>query len=359
MADINRLLVNMLVLHHAVTPLWDGYSKAWLAQWFSDLGFSRGYGSNTANWSGLINPYTGARSYAMAHFAGQRVVSATPDATDAERAAGYRLVPLVNDPWGQIAWHAGHWETNRASIGIENLGDYRNYTLRDGDCKVIADFWRPQDKALNGNTYVLGHNEIISTICPARIMESRDRIVDLINNPPTPVPAPVPVPTPTPAPTPIKYTKYPAPVTVITTKEPTMLWDFSGKTWGELAAAEVDRFVKGHKIDVVGDAQHPLGGIYLMTAYSFGNAGTTGIPHKTWGVNAVDVTVAEVDPVPVPVPVPEPTPEPTPTPTPEPTPEPEPEPPEEEYPSWFKRFVNAVLGVINTAIDAIKKIVGK
>ena len=102
MADVNRTTVNKLVLHHAVTPLWEDKSKAWLAQWFSDNGYARAYGSNPGNWSGLINPYTGARSYSQAHYAGQRVTSATPDATDAERAAGYRLVPLIQDVWGQI-----------------------------------------------------------------------------------------------------------------------------------------------------------------------------------------------------------------------------------------------------------------
>lgn len=191
MADVNRTTVDKLVLHHAVTPLWEDKSKAWLAQWFSDNGYARAYGSNPANWSGLINPYTGARSYSQAHFAGQRVTSATPDATDAERAAGYRLVALIQDVWGQITWHAGNWAVNCGSIGIENLGDYRNYTLRDEDAKVIAAFWRPQDVALGGATAVYGHQEVsqLGTACPARIMEMRDTVVNYINNPPQP-PAP-------------------------------------------------------------------------------------------------------------------------------------------------------------------------
>lgn len=186
MADVNRTTVNKLVLHHAVTPLWEDKSKAWLAQWFSDNGYARAYGSNTSNWSGLVNPYTGARSYSQAHFAGQRVTASTPDATQAERDAGYRLVALVNDVWGQITWHAGNWAVNQSSIGIENLGDYRNYTLRDGDAKVIAAFWRPQDLKLGGATQVLLHNEIFATACPARIAEMRQAIVDYTNNPPQP-----------------------------------------------------------------------------------------------------------------------------------------------------------------------------
>ena len=188
MSDVNRKIVDYLVLHHAVSPTWENKSKAELAQWFSDNGFARAYGSNPANWSGLYNPYTNAKSYSQAHYAGQRVDSTTPDATDAERTAGFRLIQLVKDPFGQICWHAGNWEVNRASIGIECLGDYRNYTLRDGDCRVIADFWRPQDLKLGGATAVCGHNEVGDnpTACPARIMEMRQLIVDYINNPPKP-----------------------------------------------------------------------------------------------------------------------------------------------------------------------------
>lgn len=188
MADVNRKTVDYLVLHHAVTPLWSDRSKAWLAQWFSDNGYARAYMSNPNNWSGLINPYTGARSYAQAHFAGQRVDASTPDATQAERDAGYRLVPLVKDVWGQITWHAGNRDINTRSIGIENLGDYRNYTLRDGDAKVIAAFWRSQDVKLGGATVIVGHREVsqLGTECPARIMEMRDAVVNYVNNPPQP-----------------------------------------------------------------------------------------------------------------------------------------------------------------------------
>ena len=107
MSDVNRLPVDSFVLHHAVSPLWSEKSRAQLAQFFSDSGFSRAYGSNPANWSGLINPYTGGRSYSQAHLAGQQVTSATPDATQSERDMGFRWVELVNDIWGQICWHAG------------------------------------------------------------------------------------------------------------------------------------------------------------------------------------------------------------------------------------------------------------
>ena len=186
MADSNRTTVKNLVNHHAVTPLWDDKTKKWLAQWFSDNGYARAYGSNPNNWSGLINPFTGKRSYAQAHLVGQRVTSRTPDASAAEKKAGYRLIPIVKDIWGQIVWGAGNWTINKGAINIEHCGDYRNYTLRSKDCEVIADFWRPQDKKLKGNTRVWGHKEVsqTGTACPARIMEKRDLIVKYVNNPP-------------------------------------------------------------------------------------------------------------------------------------------------------------------------------
>jgi len=278
MADPQRTQVDKLVLHHAVTPLWSDKSKAWLAQWFSDNGFARGYGSNAANWSGLINPYTGGRSYSMAHFAGQRVDSTTPDASAAEKAAGYRLVQLVQDPWGQICWHAGNWAVNQGSIGIENLGDYRNYTLRDGDDKVIADFWRPQDKKFNGNTAVYGHLEVTltSTECPARIMEQRNNIVNYINNPPA---APAPTP-PAPTTPDIKLTDIANKTVVITKDGGAELWDLTFSSYG--AAKSVKHFNKGDQLEVSAIATHPLGSKYYLTEYSFSK-------HIMNGINVADV----------------------------------------------------------------------
>ncbi|MBS4040366.1 MAG: hypothetical protein KGZ81_07165 [Flavobacteriales bacterium] len=291
-----------LLLHHAVTPTWEEKSKAWLAQWFSDLGFSRGYGSNPNNWNGLINPYTGQRSYAMAHFAGQRVDSRTPDASDAERTAGFRLVKLVDNPWNVITYHAGNWPVNQTSIGIENLMDARNDTLRDGDRKVIAAFWRPQDQKLNGATAVYGHYEVslTATQCPARIMEARDAIVGYINNPPVVV-APKPAPVPTPAPKPLEnpYTRFEnGPINLIVNKDPTYAFDLSKKTWEELNVAKVKTLQKGEPFVAVGKYKHPLGGVYFMTDFSFGNADVDGTPAHPYGVNTVDLS-------PAPVPVPE------------------------------------------------------
>lgn len=294
MADAQRMTVDRGLLHHAVTPLWSDKSKAWLAQWFSDNGYARAYGSNPANWSGLINPFTGARSYSQTHAVGQRVDASTPDATAAERAAGYRVFYIIQDPRGQITWHAGDWTMNRRSIAIENLGDYRNYPLRDGDCKVIADFFRPLDQAVGGAMNILLHNEVYATACPARIAEGRAKIIDYINNPPA---APKP-PTP-PAPTPVanvkKYEKIAAKQYELI--RDANLWDFNVDSYDKMKV--VKSFKKGDKLDIVGQALHKLGSTYYMTAYSFGKADETGKPTATTGINKADLKLVVVAPAPV------------------------------------------------------------
>jgi len=289
--DPNRLTVDLGLLHHAVTPLWSDKSKAWLAQWFSDNGFARAYGSNPANWSGLINPFTGSRSYSQTHAVGQRVDSTTPDATAAERAAGYRVFYIVANPENVITWHAGNWNVNQRSIAIENLGDYRNYPLRDGDMRVIADFFRPLDKKVGGRMNILLHNEVYSTACPARIAEGRDQIIHYINNPPA-----APTPTPTPTTPAIKYERMPKQkYRFIRTAN---LWNFDAATQASMKSVKV--FPAGDTLDIVGKAIYKPGSEYYMTEYSFGQADTTGKPTATNGVNKVDLElVAATPPAPV------------------------------------------------------------
>lgn len=255
--DPNRTLVDKFVLHHSVTGQWSEKSKPELARWFSDNGFARAYGSNPANWSGLVNPYTGERSYSQAHYAGQIVTSATPDATAAERAAGYRMVPLVANPWAVITWHAGNWAVNCGSIGVENLGDYRNYPLSEAACKVLADFWRPRDRELGGATAVYGHKEVsqLGTECPARIMESRDHIVDLINTDPTP-PAPVTKPVDAPK-------ALPAVLHFTAKLDKVEVWDLTTNP----NYKSVKTLVKGEVFDAAGYIDFN-GTRYYVTAYS-------------------------------------------------------------------------------------------
>ncbi len=264
--DPNRTLVDKFVLHHSVTPQWSEKSKAELAQWFSDNGYARAYGSNPANWSGLINPYTGARSYSQAHLAGQIVTSATPDATAAERAAGYRLVPLVKDIWSVTTWHAANWAVNCGSIGVENLGDYRNYPLSEAACRVLADFWRPRDRELGGATAIYGHLEVSQqgTECPARIMEQRNHIVDLVNTDPTP-PAPVTKPVDAPK-------ALPAVLHFTAKLDKVEVWDLTTNP----NYKSVKTLVKGEAFDAAGYIDFN-GTRYYVTAYSLGKGLKTAV----------------------------------------------------------------------------------
>lgn len=368
MNDNNRIYpVNIFVLHHSTGPLFANASDLTVQDWYSSVGKGRGYDN------GAINPQhehpgrPGQLTYAQAQFAGY------PYTLDGNKY-GYRLTDLIARPWQNVAWHAGNWPINQQSCGLENCGDYSNMLLSEKALMCIADFLRPIDIELGGTLQILLHQEIYATACPGRIKEQRDTIVDMVNDPakwnaklfPAPVPVPVPVPVPTPVPVKIKYTRYAKPITVETLKDKTSLWNFSGATWGDIVAGEVDTFTKGAKLDIVGDAQHPLGGIYLMTAYSFGDADTTGVPHKTWGINATDVREVEVLPVPEPIPTPTPTPEPIPTPVPEPTPiptpVPEPVPTHEPTPAplpvmpWYIRWFGVIIQWI---IDTINKIRSK
>ena len=276
MADVNRTTVDYGVLHHAVTPLWENKSKAELAQWFSDNGFARAYGSNPANWSGLYNPFTGARSYSQTHAVGQRVTSATPDATDAERAAGYRVFYIVKDPEGQITWHAGNWTMNRRSIAIENLGDYRNYDLRDGDLRVIADFYRPLDQKVGGRMDIIGHQQVYATACPANIMKSIPQIINYINNPPS---STKPVPAATKLTTPLKFTAK---------LDKTEVWDLTTnpnyKSTKTLNRG--DEFIAHAKIDFNGT-------VYYVTEYSFGKGNKHGVNQNDLVAVATDVITKE------------------------------------------------------------------
>lgn len=261
MADAQRLKVDRGLLHHAVTPLWTNKSKKELAQWFSDNGFARAYGSNPANWSGLINPFTGGRSYSQTHAVGQRVDSTTPDATAAERAAGYRVFYIIKDPKGQITWHAGNWEMNRRSIAIENLGDYRNYPLRDGDMKVIADFFRPLDQAVGGAMHILLHNQVYATACPARIAEAQQKIINYINNPPA---APKP-PTPPAAP---KWVAMDVPRSMRAPVNVSVIDLSTGQKAGSIAAGADTPFV---------EKKEQNGKLYVRSKWSRDNG-------KNWGV---------------------------------------------------------------------------
>lgn len=178
MTDGQRIYpTDELVIHHSMGPSFFDASDLTVQDWFSNTGKARAYNN------GAINSYhehpsrPGELTYAQAQFAGVPC-SITPD-----NKYGYRIVTLIALPWDNVAWHCGNWYHNQKSIGIECCGSYVDQYLTDKQLMCIADFYRFKDVELGGNTAVFGHQEIFATACPARIMEQRDKLVDMINNP--------------------------------------------------------------------------------------------------------------------------------------------------------------------------------
>lgn len=166
--------VNIFVLHHSVGPQFANASDIEVQDWFSAVGRERGYQG------GAINPRhehpsrPGQLTYAMAQFAG------LPDSSS---KYNYRLIDLIKNPWANVAWHAGNWDINLISCGLENCGSFSFMVLEERQLMCIADFLRPIDEELGGTLVVLLHQEVFATACPGRIKEQRDTLVDMINRP--------------------------------------------------------------------------------------------------------------------------------------------------------------------------------
>lgn len=163
-----------------------------------------------------------------------------------------------------------------------------------------------------------------------------------------------PKPVPQPQPVKLKYEKLVKPIVYVTKLQPTNLWDFNASKWADFKVQQA--FDANKQITVFGKATHPLGGVYLMTKYSFGNADADGTPDHTWGFNEKDMAVyTPPAPVPTPTPTPEPTPVPTPTPQPTPTPEPLPEPvPTPDYGKETNTIVKQILALVQWIVDKLK-----
>lgn len=198
----------------------------------------------------------------------------------------------------------GNWNSNLTTITIEHAdnGDYngeRTPELYDTSIELVADICRrygiPCDR-----DHIKRHNEVIDlryypggTACPDSL--DVDRIVNEANNlinPPAPeTPIPVAVPDQAPATATSTYTRLATPLTLKANKQPTNVYNLDAGSWATLNVAVVKELNQGDPFVAVGKAQHPLGGVYYMTAYSFGNADTTGTPDHNYGVNTVDLTL--------------------------------------------------------------------
>lgn len=311
MADGNRIYpVNKLIMHHAVTPHYKNYSDRQIRDLFDNFGKAIYSGAGQTPYN-HIHPDTGALTHTQAH-------AALHEYTADGNKYGYRLVWLLKDPWNCVVWGAGNWPVNQQCINVEVCIDARNEVLPEKALMLVADTFRVQDKKLGGGLNVFGHQQVsqIATQCPARIQGQMKTLIDMINNQskwnkklfPAPKPAPKPTPKPTPAPTPKpvnRYSRFEKPVTMLTNKAPTNLYDLTKTSWAELEKSSIKKLGPNEEFVAVGQYAHPLGGVYYMTDYSFGEADKTNKPDHATGVNKVDlVEKPKEDPKPIETPAP-------------------------------------------------------
>lgn len=185
---------------------------------------------------------------------------------------------------------------NSTALGSVAIGDGRTRDLTEPEIaserNVIAHMI--SEGHLAADYVVSGHRDHGSTVCPGdRIYGQLHRLRGVKVGPAGDWSG-------------FGFFRFPAPLTVDTTKDPTVLWDIRARSWD--AFQEVKRFPKGDRIVVVGEAHHPLGGRYVMTAFSFGDADRTGVPAHPYGINVADVTLMREPPPSPPSPAPPPDP---------------------------------------------------
>lgn len=164
------------------------------------------------SYEGVISTLCNPARQASAHYV----------ATGTDRRVACIVSPL------DTAWHAGNWDANTRSIGIEC--DPR---CREEDYDVVAEVVADIRSAF-GNMPLRRHSDIVATRCPgnydlgkidaiAANKISHDKWGDVTNKviPEPPKPEPVPVPPTPPAPEPPKPEPTPEPVPVPPTPEPT------------------------------------------------------------------------------------------------------------------------------------------
>lgn len=170
------------------------------------------------------------------------------------------------------AWTNGVWASNLESITIEHEGDWRNGYRNDA---VIANSARLVAwlRSLYPDATPKRHRDIIATACPGDlpVEEIWDKASAILNPPPQPDPAPEVPPT-------LEFNAI-TPKKVVTTSD-TNLWDLSFTNWHDAQSVKV--LPKDTTIDVAATVNHPLGGVYYISQWSY--------DRKIFnGINVVDV----------------------------------------------------------------------
>ena len=176
MADGHRKYpIDYIVLHHSVGPEFKNSTDLKVQDWFDSTGKNRGYKGYSRSYHD--HPQRNKETFAQAHFA-------LREYTKDGNKYGWRLTYLMKDVWHNVAWHAGNWNINQRSIGIETCGRFdQGRKLPEKACMLIADFFRKHDKDIGGKLQITAHKQFSATACPGSIYNRRAMIVDMINNP--------------------------------------------------------------------------------------------------------------------------------------------------------------------------------
>jgi len=219
-----------------------------------------------------------------------------------------RIVTMVKYP--NVAFTSGGNKIargryiNAKSVGIEidPFIEYPGHKYQASLIEAVAQRCLEYSKIAGKKLPITVHRDYSYTACPGEVPVSliRARLNVLWAAYKSPKPAPVPVPTPQ---KPKVTYRALEKRTWLANVDPTKLWNLDFSDWP--SAKVVSTYSKGHPIEIVGIADHPLGGQYLMTAYAFGAAANTGVPAHNQGFNKKDLVQApEVPAEPVELPKP-------------------------------------------------------
>jgi len=218
-----------------------------------------------------------------------------------------RIVTMVKYP--NVAFTSGGNKVargryiNAKSVGIEvdPFIEYANGKHQASLIDAVAQRCLEYSKIAGKKLPITVHRDYSYTACPGdmpvTLIRARLNVLWAAYKNPKPAPAP------TPAKPKVTYRALDK-RTWLANVEPTKLWNLDFSDWP--SAKFVSTYSKGHPIEIVGIADHPLGSQYLMTAYAFGNAAKTGVPAHNQGFNKKDLVQAPVEEPDVAEPVPTP-----------------------------------------------------
>lgn len=175
MADGHRRYpVDLVVMHHSVGSEFVNASDLTVQDWFDVVGKGRGY-KNVAH-SKHRHPRRNKETFSQAHYGLHKY-------TLNRNKYGWRLTLLMKDVFNNVAWHAGNWDINQRSLGIETCGNYVGKRLPDKALMLVADTFRAHDKSIGGILDIKYHRYYSATACPGLIASQVNTIIDMINNP--------------------------------------------------------------------------------------------------------------------------------------------------------------------------------